>query len=210
MATSPVTRETLHLELAPRVQRLRLYLSRHIPASLRRTLTADDLLQEVWAAAYRTVEHFQSNRADGIDRWLTTLAHAKLVDAVRTARCLKRGGDWRYTRNLAPRLSSFGGVVFWLQSPQRTPSQTAHLADTAQHILIALEQLSERQRRAVELRYLAGLSRQQIAEELDTTEKAVKALLERGLQQMREVLGPAVKYFTDARSSDEAQKHAQT
>jgi RNA polymerase sigma-70 factor (ECF subfamily) len=210
MATSQVTRETLHLELAPRVQRLRLYLSRHIPASLRRTLTADDLLQEVWAAAFRTVGHFRSNGTDAIDRWLTTLARAKLVDAVRSARCLKRGGNWRYTRSLTPRLSSFGGVLFWLRSPQRTPSQTAHLADTAQRILIALEQLSDRQRRAVELRYLAGLSRQKIAQELDSTEKAVKALLERGLQQMREALGPAAKYFTDARSSDEAQKHAQS
>jgi RNA polymerase sigma-70 factor, ECF subfamily len=203
-----LTRDALQVELVRCLPRLRNYLQRHIPAGLRPTLSAEDLLQEVWTAAYRTVEHFRGAGVDAIDRWLNTLAHAKLIDAVRAARCLKRGGDRRYVQWPATRVSSYGGVVRWLKSPQRTPSGTVHLADTAQRILMALAQLSERQRRAVELRYLEGVSRPGIARELDTTERAVKALLERGLERLRDALGSEAKYFTDADPPGEVQGHA--
>ena len=53
------------------------------------------------------------------------------------------------------------------------------------------------------MQFLHGLSRREIAAELHTTEKAAKELIYRGLRLMREMLGPATKYFTDARSVDE-------
>lgn len=193
----------LHEVLVPRVAALRAYLARHIPPSLRRTLTVDDILQEVWVAAYRAAANVECGRQASVDRWLNTIAHSKLVDAVRYVRRLKRGGDRRYVREVASPNTSFSTLFARLQSPGRTPSNDVHLVETAHVMLMALNRLNERQRRAVELQFLHGRSRREIADELDTSEKAVKELVYRGLQQMRDVLGPATKYFTDVGSADE-------
>ena len=66
---------------------------------MRHLLVIDDILQEVWIAAYRTITGFQPAGPGAVDRWLITITHSKLVDAVRYARRAKRGGDRRYIRD---------------------------------------------------------------------------------------------------------------
>jgi RNA polymerase sigma factor (sigma-70 family) len=193
----------LHEVLVPRIGTLRGYLDRHIPLSARQLLTVDDILQDVWVAAYRAAASFEPGGGDAVDRWLTTIAHSKLVDAVRRVRRMKRGGDRRYVRDVQRPATSFSSLFARLRSPDRTPSEDVHLVETAHVMLMALNRLSDRQRRAVELQFLYGLTRREIAEELETSEKAVKELVHRGLLLMRDVLGPATKYFTDACSAEE-------
>lgn len=200
-----LTRETLHTVLVPRTNSLREQLDRRIPPSLRGMLAVDDILQEVWIAAYRGVGSFRPHGPDAIDRWLNTIAHSRLVDAVRRARRTKRGGDARYTRAAAA-WSTFTEVLARVPGAERTPSRDAQQTETAHAMLIALEQLDARQRQAVELYFLRGRSRQQVAEELQTSEKAVSALVHRALRLMRGVLGPAVKYFSDARTADPVER----
>lgn len=192
----------LHEVLVPRISALRGYLDRHIPPSLRQTLAVDDILQEVWIAAYRTAGNFEPAGRAAVDRWLTTIAHSKLVDAVRRVRRVKRGGDRRYVRDVPTRATSFSSVFSRMRSPGQTPSKDVHLVETAHVMLMALNRLNERQRKAVELQFIHGRTRREIAEELETSEKAVKELVHRGLHLMRGVLGPATKYFTDACSAD--------
>lgn len=202
MERDGLNQKNLHGALIPRIRLLRDYLDQHTPASLRQRLAADDILQEVWVAAYRTVPTFEPTGPDAVERWLISITHAKLVDAVRYARRAKRGGDRRYTREAQSPVTSFSSLFARLRSPDRTPSRDTHLIETAHAMLMALNQLPARQRRAVELQFLHGRSRQEIAVELETSEKAVKELVHRGLQVLREVLGPAAKYFTDASSAD--------
>jgi RNA polymerase sigma factor (sigma-70 family) len=195
---------SLHTFLIPRIGLVRGYVDRHIPPSLRSTLTADDILQEVWVAAYRTAGGFRPDGQDALSRWLLTIAHSKLVDAVRHARRLKRGGDRRYVRESQSPFTSFSGLFAQVKAAQQTPSKDAHRVETAHVVLMALRRLNVRQRRAVELQFLHRLSQREIAERLQTTEKAVKALVARGLDRMREILGSAAKYFTDTSSDGEA------
>ncbi len=197
-----LTRETLHEVLVPRTGFLREYLDRRIPPSLRSMLAVDDLLQEVWIAAYRNVASFRPHGADALERWLVTIAHSRLVDAVRWARRVKRGGDIRYLRLAGNVRTTFTDALSRVPAACRTPSADAQRIETAHAMLIALERLEERQRRAVELYFLRGRSRQQVAEELQTSEKAVSDLVHRSLMLLRGVLGPAVKYFSDARTAD--------
>jgi len=197
-----LSRATLHRVLIPRIGLLRGYLDKHIPARLGQTVLVDDILQEVWVAAFRTAPGFHAGGPDAVDRWLISIAHSKLVDAVRYARRQKRGGDRRYVREAQSAVTSFSSLFTRLQGAQHTPSQDTHLIETAHTMLMALNQLSARQRRAVELQFLHGSSRREIAAELETTEKAVKELVHRGLQVLRSILGPAAKYFTDASSAE--------
>jgi RNA polymerase sigma factor (sigma-70 family) len=197
-----LSRATLHRVLMPRIGLLRGYLEAHVPASLRSAIVVDDLLQEIWIAAYRTALGFQANGPDALDRWLIRIAHSKLVDAVRYARRRRRGGSRRPVHP-AQGATSFSDVFTRLQAVQRTPSGEAHLMETAHAMLMALNLLCPRQRRAIELKFLQGFSPSEIAAELRTTEAAVKQLVYRGLEVLRGILGPAAKYFTDASSAEE-------
>ncbi len=202
-APDGVTAMNLDALLATHVNSLRTYLERRIPATLRSVLSADDVLQEVWLAACGALHTFEPRGAESLMRWLQTLAHAKLVDAARRARRLKRRGDPRYMRG-PPARRSFADALARVPAADHTPSREVHLRETTSRILAALHELPPRQRRAIELRFVSGCSLQQIAERLGTSPKAAEHLLSRGLAGLHGLLGSAQRYFTDARSSEES------
>ena len=193
---------TLHAVLLPRIEGLRHFVERKIPRRFRPTICADDVLQDVWVAAYRTFPDFRPEGSNAVERWLTTIAARKLIDAFRAARCLKRAGSDRLQRDGDARLTSCSHLFANLRSPQRTPSREVHAAEAGHVILILLNVLNEPRRQAIKLHYIDGRSRAEIAREMGKTEAAVNSLLFHGLRQLRDLLGDAAKYFTDARSSD--------
>lgn len=196
-----VSCEMLHRELLPRVQRLRRYVQRKIPHRLRASVSADDILQETWVAAYRTVSTFVPDGPDAVDRWLTTIANSRIVDVVRAARRRKRDGLRRRICDASGRLSSLGELFARIQSPQKTPSSEFRAIERAHAVSMALNQLKEDRRRAVYMHYIEGCSQKEIAARIEKTEAAVNSLLYHGLLEMRSVLGDAAKYFSDVDSS---------
>ena len=81
-----------------------------------------------------------------------------------------------------------------LPADQSSPSEIAMREEMLVDLAQALRQLPERQRQAVEMRYLEvpKPSAAQIGEKLECTEKAARELLNRGLQKLRQVLGQSV------------------
>lgn len=201
-STADLSRENLHQVLLPRVGQLRRYVHRQIPSRLRAMVSADDILQEVWIGAYRTVPSFTPDVPDAVERWLATIAKSKVVDAIRTARRLKRGGDRRQIRNIAQRLTSFTELFARIRSPQKTPSSEYSAIEIEHAVSISLNRLREDRRRAVHMRYIEERSHKEIAEEMGKTEAAVNSLLYNGLRDMRSFLGDANKYFSDGGSSE--------
>ena len=201
VSTPELDRATLHRELVPHVVRLRQYVQRQVPARLRSTISADDVLQEVWLAAYRTVSTFSPDGPGSVERWLRTIANSKLVDAIRWARRKKRGGDRRNIRDMQRRVSSLSNLFTLVQAPQKTPSSAFSTIENAHAISIALGYLPEDRRRAIYLRHIEGRSHKEIASDMERTEAAVNSLLHNGLRELRVLLGDAAKYFSDARSS---------
>lgn len=161
--TAQIDKESLTRELQCRIGSLRKFVSRKIPHRFRSTISADDLLQEVWVAAYRTVSSFTPDGPNALDRWLTAIASSKLIDAMRAARAIKRGGDRDTLRNRRDRLTSLGELFARLQSPLKTPSSEFRAAEAAHAVSLSLNCLSDDRRRAVELQYVEGLPRKEIA-----------------------------------------------
>ena len=193
-------RESLHRDLLPRVFGLRRYVHRQVPARLRTMISADDVLQEVWLSAYRTVSSFRPDGPGAVDRWLETIANSKLVDAIRWARRQKRGGDRLHIRDVQRRVSSLSNLFTRIKSPQKTPSSAFTTIENAHAISIALSCLREDRRRAVYLKHIEGRSHKEIASDMEKTEAAVNSLVYHGLRELRLILGDAAKYFSDARS----------
>ena len=203
--TVVLTRETLHQELMLRVGQLRRYVDRGIPSRLRAVVSADDILQEVWVAAYRTVSAFTPDDADAVERWLVTIAKSKVVDAVRSARRLKRGGDRRHLREAQQSFTSCTDLFARIQSPQKTPSGEFATSEIGHLVAISLNRLGAHHRRAIQMRYIEQRSHREIARAMGKTEAAVNSLLYNGLRELRSLLGDAAKYFSDVRSVEQGE-----
>lgn len=206
---SDTRRGTLHAALLGRVSPLRRYIAGKIPLRLRPIISPDDILHEVWIAAYRTFRRRELDGPDALDRWLRTVVNRKLIDAIRTGRRLKRGGDRELVRDVGTPLTSFSGLFERLQSPNQTPSTELHAIETGHAVLISLNGLNAARRQAIRMRFIEGLSRKEIAHRMGRSEAAVSSLQFHGLRQLRRMLGDAAKYFSDARSSDPANTEAQ-
>jgi RNA polymerase sigma factor (sigma-70 family) len=199
---SRIDGEALQAALLARVGTLRGYVARRIPARLRHVVSEDDILQEVWIAAFPALPTFEPRGPQGVDRWLMAIANARVIDALRRARRQKRGGNRQLFRTGDTRLSSACGLFALLQSPGTTPSREFHRVEAGHAVLISLRRLTGAQRQALELRFIEGLSRTEIAHKMGTSEAAISGLLFRGKRELRRLLGDPAKYFSDAPSSD--------
>lgn len=138
---------------------------------------AEDLVQEVLLLIWEKGANF--NPAEGRPlAWVVVLTRNKAIDRLRSAQRRAR---------LAEQIENeLGG------------NDTAHAAcaganigdDEAQLIRRALTQLPEDQRRAIHLAFFDGLSQSEIATELDEALGTIKARIRRGMQRLREELGP--------------------
>jgi RNA polymerase sigma-70 factor (ECF subfamily) len=200
--TPDLSRETLHRELLSRVAQLRRYVHCKIPKRLRPVVSADDVLQEVWLAAYRSVSSFTPDGREAFSRWLTTIANSKLVDAIRAAHRRKRGGNQSRIVDIQKRLTSLTTLLERVQSPLKTPSREFSTIENVHALSIALNCLSQDRHRAVHMRYIEGRSHAEIARQMRRTEAAVRSLIYNGLRELRSLLGDAAKYFSDVRSAD--------
>jgi RNA polymerase sigma-70 factor, ECF subfamily len=80
-----------------------------------------------------------------------------------------------------------------LKERRRTPVaetvETYEMEEPARDLLVALGQLSEKQRRAVVLHDAAGYPSKEVAKIVGSTEAAVRVHLMRGRRRLRELLG---------------------
>ena len=183
-------------------ERLRRYIASKIPHDLRMVATPDDILQEVWIAAFRKIAHFRADDLNALSRWLTTLANQRLVDTFKAARRLKRRGPSPDVRIAGNRESSLVDLLDRIAPSKRTPSSEASSKETVQAVRLALADLPDDRRRAIYLRHIEGRSVVEISRKMHKTVPAVHSLLFRARKQLCECLGRASRYFSDVPSSE--------
>lgn len=149
--------------LALRTGSLRAFVQRRIPARFQHLIDVDDVLQEIWIVAFRTVRSFRQNRPDAFERWLTTIARSTLAQVLRVARGFGRDGNGRFVHGDGQRGTSSSHVFAHLRAPQVSPSREFHQRETARVVGKHIERLEPARRQAVELRYIAGLSLKETA-----------------------------------------------
>ena len=133
----------------------------HVPQA-----EADDLMQDVFAAALEKVERLQS--ADAVGGWFAAIARNRVVDFLRTR---------RETVELPTTLA----VV----DPRR--------AEVAE-VLAKIRALPEAYREPLILRLVEGMTAAEIAEQCSLKPESVRVNLHRGMQKLREALGLEVKH----------------
>lgn len=182
--------------------RLRAFVDARLPARLRGRICVDDVLQEVWIAAFRNRAGFRADRPDALERWLTVIAQSRLLNIIKADMRIKRGGCEKFAAQAA-RLLSYANLAGRVAFPGRTPSGEAAVCEASDAVRVALAGLPDARREVLLLRYIDGRTCEEIAVATNRTKAAVNSLLFRGLRQLNDLMGPAARYLSDAPSADD-------
>jgi RNA polymerase sigma-70 factor (ECF subfamily) len=158
-------------ELVRRTSRLvfaRLYLDTG------RTHRADDLLQETYLLAFRSLRGL-ANPA-GFRPWLLSIAHNVLIDDARRLSRQKRATPAADT------------PVSTVLANGPSPEEEVEREEMRQRVLAVLRSMPEEYRLPLTLRYLTGAGYDAIGEQLGLTNGSLRGLLHRGLKMLRERL----------------------
>ena len=200
--TPQIDEDQLQSLLLKHAGQLRAYVTSKVPTDLQSLVGADDVLQEVWTAAFRNIETFRAHGPGAFERWLRTIAARKIIDHLKAARAVKRGGRVGLLPGEAARRSSMLSLFAKVASAQRTPSRDLSDQEAFNAMQVAISSLSDEQRRAVVLRHIEERPITEIAELMNKTEGAVRGLLFRSILVLRRRMGGASRYFSDALSAD--------
>ncbi len=130
---------------------------------------AEDSVQEVFAAVWRSASSYDRTRGPG-GAWLYTIARNAIVDAQR--------------RRPAPTVADPPELV----SPNATPDEEAEASWNAWRVHRALETLPEHERTVIDLAYFSGLSQSEVAGFLGIPLGTVKTRTRSGLARLGDTL----------------------
>jgi RNA polymerase sigma-70 factor (ECF subfamily) len=192
IAGEPLALDRLLLDAYPK---LLARVDQKLPGEVRGAVAPEDIIQEVFATAFRNIGAFRPEGQDAFYRWLTVIADNRVIDVVRAQNAAKRGGG----RGVAGQeRSSIAALIDMVAVNDRTPSRSAGGHEAAAAVQVALAGLKPEYREALALRYLEGLGVAETAARMGKTEPAVHKLCSRGLQALREAMGEAAKYLSRA------------
>ena len=134
---------------------------------------AEDLQAEVFLRMLEGIHRYE-DRGWPISAWLYRIAHDRTVDTMRRRR----------NRQHVP-LESWGGCC-------DGPESSVEVQLDYEELNRMLNDLTDEQRKVIQMRFMADMSIQEVAKTLGRTEGSVKALQHRGLQSLARRLHPAV------------------
>lgn len=138
---------------------------------------SEEVTQEVLLEVWRSASRFDRTRGSG-NGWIMTMAHRRAVDRVRSEQA-SRNRDHRIgTRDAGE--AAFDSV-----------SEDVEIRLEQEEVRLALEDLTDLQREAIQLAYYGGYTYREVAELLDTPLGTVKTRLRDGLIRLRDTIGVA-------------------
>ena len=173
-------------ELVLRYQGRLLTVLRHLVGNREQ---AEDLAQEVFLRVYRARESYEPDAK--FSTWLFAIAHNVAANA-------RRSQSRRHETTISSRDSGPMGArpfeKMLLASSGQMPARQLAKAEMREIVLMALESLGERQRMAVLLSKFEEMSYAEIAAVMEMSPQAIKSLLSRARENLRDVLLPYVEH----------------
>jgi RNA polymerase sigma-70 factor, ECF subfamily len=150
---------------------------------------AEDLAQEVFLRVYRARESYMPESK--FSTWLYTIANHAAANALRSRS--RRPEITLPSRDSGPMGARPLDNMLQASSGQM-PARQLDKAETREIVRMAIESLSNRQRMAVLLSKFESMSYADIAAVMEMSPQAVKSLLTRARENLREVLQPYVDH----------------
>jgi RNA polymerase sigma-70 factor (ECF subfamily) len=159
----------------------------HLHPRHHRRLDPSDVAQQTLLEAHEKRSQFRGATDAEAAHWLRQILIHNIADAIRAMGAAKR--DVNREQSLEAAIErSFSGAEQWLAADQTSPSRQVARIEEMLSLAHGLSQLPSRQRDAVVLHHLQGLTVAELAAHLECTEGAAGALLHRGLKQLRTLM----------------------
>ena len=164
------------------------YFCRRLGPALQAKVEPDDILQETWTEAVRSLTPELPGEREPFS-WLCQLAEHKIIDAHRHHFAAQKRDAGR-ERSLDQRAGNTQGAGFvnLLVNSMTTPSQAFSRNARELRLQTALAELSKEQRNAVRMKYVESLPSKQIAAALGKSDAAVRVMLTRTIKQLQGLL----------------------
>ena len=140
---------------------------------------ARELQQDVFLQVWQKAGLFDNERGSFVT-WLVTLAHNKSINTLRSR---------RYKKSALEVKQDIADITHDSVVDHQTPLHDAMESDERRHILSALEQIPELQRKALYLSYYEGYSQSEIAEMLGEPLGTIKTRMRKGMMKLVAILG---------------------
>jgi RNA polymerase sigma-70 factor (subfamily 1) len=145
---------------------------------------ASDVVQECCVKMLLPGTELRDTTGGEFLAWLQTMARNEFLDALRSGKARKRGGD-RLTVQL-PGDSSGGETV---AAPMSTPSQQLNREEEKERLEAGLSGLAPDDQQVIRLRFLDHREWPEVAQLMGRAEAAVKRLYYRALERLKKGMG---------------------
>jgi len=162
---------------------VRWRVDERIHAKLRTRVTADDIMQEVFAHTFAAYPHVPLE-VDELKRWMTKVGKIRLIDAIRHHTRAMRHID----RIKQLGTTSYIEQVHSIADQMRSPSSIDAAREAVEVVRDALNSIPERHRVAIQLHHIEGRDIESVANSLQTSTGAARAILRRGIKRLRSAL----------------------
>ncbi len=139
---------------------------------------AEEVVQEAFVQIWEKAAVYDPSRGKPLT-WAMTLTRNKAIDRLR--RVQRRN---RLHEDIEQE------AQIWDRIADTDSSDEAVAHETQAMVRSAVIQLSDAQRRAIELAFFGGLTQNEIAERLSEPLGTVKARIRRGMMKLRQIIGP--------------------
>ena len=151
---------------------------------LKKREEAEDILQEVFTNIWEKADQFDTERGT-VYTWIVSMARNKSIDRLRSK-------VYKEQKKQAVSLND-EDVHHPLYSEETDPLENTILTDRAKKVHAALAQISEKQRKVLQVAYFNGMSQSEISEEFDIPLGTVKTRMRDGMMKLREILGKEIE-----------------
>jgi RNA polymerase sigma-70 factor (ECF subfamily) len=176
---------SLEMLLSRHRKRLLAYVQTHFPSELMDILEPQDVLQDTWLRAIRSVSEFRPDGEDPVYRWLVTISRNLILDHVKYVGAAKRKSRRIRGEKVDDEDASIVRLLEEMAVYRRTPSKSAASHELITALDCAIERLPHDQALALRLRHLEGLEIKEIAHRMKRSEGSVSMLCNRALKSLR-------------------------
>ncbi len=164
-------------------------------AALRRHCDAEDILQQTYVSAFKSIDGRSFDGPGGFYKWLERIAGDCLKKTVRDLRRQKRDIGRRVAEPSSPS-SSYAAWIDRISS--HGPSPSRHLAEreASAALLSSMARLTDDQRAAVRMRFLEDRPVSEVAAALGKSEDAIYTLCTRAMRKLEKLLGSITRYLS--------------
>lgn len=182
----------LILEFEP-IQR---HIARQLPDWLQGVVSAEDVLQDTFAQAFRDIGQFDHRSKRSVRSWLFSIADHRLQDVIRRLRRKKRGGGHAQVHASADaQCSSLIELVKLVSDDGDSPSQAAARGEAVRAVQVGLSSLPDDQREAVRRRFVERQDYAAAGKAMGRSPEAVRSLVYRAKQTLRDFMGRSSRWF---------------